>query len=46
MIADGLVKFLRERKEAGKKTPPFVVRLRGTGENEARDIVSYNVRYR
>jgi hypothetical protein len=40
LIADGIVRFLRERKEAGKATPPFVIRLRGTGENEAREIVS------
>ena len=40
MIAEGLVSFLRQRKEEGKKSPPFVVRLRGTGEDEAKGIVS------
>jgi hypothetical protein len=39
MIAQGIVDVLRETIRSGKPYPPLVVRLRGTGESEARSIV-------
>lgn len=40
MIAEGLVEVLRGREEAKKQPIPIVARLRGTGEEAARQIVS------
>jgi succinyl-CoA synthetase beta subunit len=39
MIAQGVVDVLREAKRDGRRYPAFVVRLRGTGEVEAKKIV-------
>ena len=39
MIAQGVVDVLRETRRDGRQYPPFVVRLRGTGEVEAKRIV-------
>lgn len=40
LIAAGAVAFINERRAAGGHIPPIVMRLRGTGEEEAREIVS------
>lgn len=42
LIAKGLIKVLREYKisHPEKKVPKFIVRLRGTGSDEAEEVVS------
>jgi len=40
LIAEGLVEVLRGREEAKRQSIPIVARLRGTGEEAARQIVS------
>ncbi|WOO83131.1 Succinate--CoA ligase [ADP-forming] subunit alpha, mitochondrial [Vanrija pseudolonga] len=40
LIATGVVSNLRARKEKGETIPPIVARLRGTGEEEAREILA------
>ncbi|GFZ44366.1 SCS-alpha [Saitozyma sp. JCM 24511] len=40
MIANGVVEIIRKRHEEGKATPRLVIRLRGTGEEEARKILA------
>ncbi|TXT10538.1 hypothetical protein VHUM_02043 [Vanrija humicola] len=40
LIAKGVVQNLRARKEKGETIPPIVARLRGTGEEEAREILA------
>ena len=39
LIAEGMVKFLRERRDAGERLVPIVARLRGTGEESAAQIL-------
>lgn len=40
LIAKGVVEILREKQREGRAVPRIVIRLRGTGEAEARRIVS------
>lgn len=40
IIANGMVDYIKQMKAEGKKVPPIVARLRGTGEMEAQEIVS------
>jgi succinyl-CoA synthetase beta subunit len=41
LIAEEAVKHINDLKAKGGKIPPIVMRLRGTGEEEAREIVSF-----
>ncbi|RSH93535.1 hypothetical protein EHS25_007893 [Saitozyma podzolica] len=40
LIANGVVEILRKRQADGNPTPPIVARLRGTGEEEAKRILT------
>jgi succinyl-CoA synthetase beta subunit len=41
LIAEEAVNYINARKAKGEKIPPLVMRLRGTGEVSAREIVSF-----
>lgn len=44
LIAEGMVDFITKWKAEGKKCPPIVARLRGTGEMTAQEIVGTALR--
>lgn len=43
LIAKGLLEFAKAREAAGNKIAPVIARLRGTGEQDANDLVGNNV---